>query len=195
MNEPSPAANPAANDATAIPSRWRRLREKRVVRLLMDGALLIAIFMAISAWQSRGHLRGAAPAFELRALDGVGGSVQGTNVSNASLTGKPTMLVFWAPWCGVCKADSPAVSRVKSLVGDRANVVSIASEYESMRDVHRYVDDVGVDYLVLLGGKKTARDFQVRAFPTVFFLDSEGNIDSSVVGYTTTAGMLARLVL
>ncbi len=156
----------------------------------MDGAVLIAIFLGVNAWQSRGHLRGEAPAFELRVFEG-----GEERVSNTTLMGKPTMLVFWAPWCGVCKADSPAVSRVKSIVGDRANVVSIASEYESLRDVHRYIDDVGVDYPVLLGGKQTARDFQVRAFPTVFFLDSDGNIDGSVVGYTTTAGMLARLLL
>jgi thiol-disulfide isomerase/thioredoxin len=172
------------------------LREKRSVRLLMDGAVLIAIFLGVNAWQSRGHLRGEAPVFELRVLDASAGeAASGERVSNVTLTGKPTMVVFWAPWCGVCKADSPAVSRVKSIVGDRANVVSIASEYESLRDVQRYVDDVGVDYPVLLGGKKTARDFQVRAFPTVFFLDSDGRIDSSVVGYTTTAGMLARLML
>jgi thiol-disulfide isomerase/thioredoxin len=155
----------------------------------MDGAVLIAIFLGVNAWQSRGHLRGEAPVFELKMLD------TEERISNATLSGKPTMLVFWAPWCGVCKADSPAVSRVRSIVGERANVVSIASEYESLRDVHRYVDDVDADYPVLLGGKKTARDFQVRAFPTVFFLDSDGNIDGSVVGYTTTAGMLARLLL
>lgn len=174
------------------------MREKRIVRLLMDGAVLIAIFLGINAWQSRGHLRGVAPAFELRVLDvttnaGAMGVASEERVSNTTLAGKPTMLVFWAPWCGVCKADSPAVSRVRSIVGERANVVSIASDYESLREVNGYVAAVGVDYPVLLGGKKTARDFQVRAFPTVFFLDSDGNIDTSVVGYTTTAGMLARL--
>lgn len=157
----------------------------------MDGGVLIAIFLGINAWQSRHHLRGEAPAFELR----VHGASGDERVSNATLSGKPTMIVFWAPWCGVCKADSPAVSRVKNMVGDRANVVSIASEYESLREVQRYIDDVGVDYPVLLGGKKTARDFQVRAFPTVFFLDAQGRIESSAVGYTTTAGMLARLML
>ena len=173
------------------------MREKRSVRLLMDGAVLIAIFLGVNAWQSRGHLRGVAPAFELRVLDVTTnpGVASEERVSNTTLAGKPTMLVFWAPWCGVCKADSPAVSRVRSIVGERANVVSIASEYESLRDVNGYVTTVGVDYPVLLGGKKTARDFQVRAFPTVFFLDSDGNIDTSVVGYTTTAGMLARLLL
>lgn len=186
-------------------SLWKKVREKRAARLAMDGALVIAIFLGVNAWQSRDHLRGPAPAFNLVALDprqdprqgdaAAGGGIAAARVSNETLAGKPTMIVFWAPWCGVCRADSPAVSRVQSMVGERANVVSIASEYDSLQDVQRYVDDVNVDYPVLLGGKKTAREFRVKAFPTVFFLDSEGNIDGSVVGYTTTAGLLARLFL
>jgi len=102
---------------------------------------------------------------------------------------------FGARGGGGARPVSPAVSGVRSLVGDRAHVVSVASEYGSLAEVQDYVDDVGADYPVLLGGKKAARDFQVRAFPTVFFVDSDGNIDGSVVGYSTTAGLLARLLL
>ena len=168
-------------------AKLRTLRSRRAVRLAMDGLVLIVIFFAVSLWQTRSHLRGDAPAFSLRTLDGA-------TVSTESLAGKPVLLAFWAPWCGVCKVESRNISWVKSLVGERAHVVSVASEYENLGEVRGYVADQSVDYPVLLGGRKTARDFQVAAFPTVFFLDAEGRITGSVVGYTTTGGLLMRLL-
>lgn len=173
---------------TSVLERWRRLRQRRAFRWALDIAVVVGLFLGVSAWQARGHLRGEAPALSLPTLDG-------PVVSNASLAGKPTMVVFWAPWCGVCRAESPNISRVQSMVGDRAHVISVASDYEDLASVRAYVDDRDVDYPVLLGGDKTARAWGVRAFPSVFFLDGEGRITGSVVGYSTTAGLLARLLL
>jgi thioredoxin-related protein len=47
---------------------------------------------------------------------------------------------------------------------------------------------------VLLGDEETVRAFRVEAFPTTYFLDAEGRITGSVAGYTTTPGLLARLL-
>ena len=163
------------------------LSRRRTVRLALNGVVVIAVFFGIGLWQTRGHLRGDAPAFSLPTLDGA-------TVSTQSLAGKPTMLVFWAPWCGVCKLESGNVSWVRSLVGAHANVVSVASEYGDLAEVRAYVAEQGVDYPVLLGGKATARAFAVAAFPTVFFLDGQGRITGSAVGYTTTLGLLTRLL-
>lgn len=154
----------------------------------MDIFLVAAIVIGVGAYQSRGHVRGDAPAFAFAERDG-------TVVSNAAFAGKPTMLVFWAPWCTVCRAESGNISRVARWVGDRAHVVSVASAYDDIADVDKYVVDAGVDYRVVLGGDDGARAFRVRAYPTVYFLDDEGRISGSVVGYTTTAGLLARLLL
>lgn len=144
------------------------------------------VVWGVNAWQTRNLQQGETPGFSLQRLDG-------GLVNNDSLRGKPTMLVFWAPWCGVCRASSQNVSWVQSWVGDRAQVLSIASQYTSEAEVRRYVAEQDVDYPVLLGGRETARAFGVRAYPTVFFLDEEGAITRSVVGYTTTLGMYLRL--
>ena len=46
----------------------------------------------------------------------------------------------------------------------------------------------------LLGDDALLRAFHVEAFPTAYFLDSGGRVQGSVTGYTTTLGLLARLI-
>lgn len=163
-------------------SGWQR----RVRNVVLEVGFAVLLLWAISWFQARELPRGSAPAFALRTLDG-------DLVDNDALRGKPTLLVFWAPWCGVCRAMSQNVSWVASLERGRAHVVSVASDYQDPAQVRTYVREHGVDYAVLLGGKNAARAFGVRSFPTLFFLDERGQIRDAVIGYTSTLGMLLRL--
>lgn len=38
---------------------------------------------------------------------------------------KPTLVDFFATWCGPCKMQSPIIEQVKQAVGDDANVLKI----------------------------------------------------------------------
>jgi thiol-disulfide isomerase/thioredoxin len=158
---------------------------KRAFRWAVDGVALLLLLTIVGLWQTRHHPVGASPDFAWPRLG------SGEVLSRASLGGKPTLLLFWAPWCGVCKAESKNVSRVQRLVGSHANVVSVATSFRSVDDVQRYVDERNVDYPVLLAND--TREFAVEVYPTAFFIDGEGRIRHSVVGYTTTFGLVWRL--
>lgn len=163
-----------------------RYRSSRVFRWSVDLTVMLGIVLVIGAFQTRNHPRGAAPAYTFTTLE------QATPVALSSLVGKPTLLAVWAPWCGVCKAESGNVSRARAWLGERANVVSVATAFNDVSEVRQYMSAQGVDYPVLLAQEDFQRLMHVEAFPTVFVLDSQGRIVSSMQGYTTTLWLIWR---
>ncbi len=169
---------------------WERARQRWWVRWGVDLAVLALIVAAVTAWQTRRLPGGGVPApdFTLRTLSG-------ESVSLESLQGKPEVLAFWAPWCGVCKMVSSNLSQLRSLAGDSAHVVSVAVAWDDDEAVRRFASEQGVDYPVLLGDDAVQRAWRVDSFPTVFFVSAEGRVERAVVGYTTLAGLSWRLLL
>lgn len=172
------------------PGALRRLKalydSKGPVRWVVDLAVMVLIVAGVGLWQTRAHVQGGpVPAFSLQGLDGA-------VVSSSSLAGKPTLLAFWAPWCGVCETESRNLGWVRGMVGERARVLSVATAYDNARQVTAYVERNGVDYPVLLDEMGLADALKVTSFPTVYFVDERGHIKGSVVGYTTTLGLLLR---
>lgn len=169
------------NDSTDEKPRWLVWARDAGIVLL----ILIAV-MTYQTWNHVGHGQ-AAPSFDLERLGG------GEGLSTSSLMGKPTVLYFWAPWCSVCEASSSNVSAVHDAVGDDANVVSVALEYRSLDSVRDFATRNDARYPVFLGNEAVRDAYSVTAFPTLYVLDDEGHVSSSVVGYTTELGIRARL--
>jgi thiol-disulfide isomerase/thioredoxin len=183
-----PAPPSGAAPAPGLSARLEALLQRRWIRWGIDLVIVLVVVTAAGLWQSRGHLgAGTAPSATLQALSG-------PPVSLEALRGKPVLLAFWAPWCTVCKAESGNLSLVRRLAGERARVVSVAAAFDDVAQVSSYVRERGVDYPVLLGDEALVRAFRVEAFPTVYFLDAEGRVKGSTTGYTTTAGLLLRLL-
>lgn len=187
MSTPSPEPpEPPAAPAGRL-RRWKAAYDSRAwLRWLVDGGLLLAIVVGVGIWQTRAHVSGGpVPALTLRTLSG-------ETISTASFTGKPTLLAFWAPWCSVCETESRNVGWARALAGERARVLSVATAFQRTEQVTAYVQRNGVDYPVLLDEAGLADAMNVTSFPTVYFVDEAGKVKGSVVGYTTTLGLLLR---
>lgn len=165
---------------------WRRLRARTWLSLAFDVALLVVVFFAIQAWQTR-YLPDdeLSPATELPLLDG--------GRDSALRAGTPGIVYFFAPWCRVCRLS---IGNLDSLV-ERGYVrwaKVVALDYADVDEVRDFIDRSGVSLPVLLGTAQTATDWSVRAFPTYYVIDSTGRIQSRSVGYSTWLGMWARNV-
>ena len=164
---------------------WGRLRQHFWLSLLFDSVLILLVFFAIHAWQTRDlPLDEPAPQTVLQLLDGSGPLA-------AIQPGEAGVVYFFAPWCTYCKLS---IDNLDSLVasGSVAWGVTIALDYGDAAEVQEFVDDTGISLPVLMGDASTAADWSVRGFPTYYVIDSQGQIASRSVGYSTKAGMWAR---
>ena len=74
-------------------------------------------------------------------------------------------------------------------------MVSVVLDYQGRADIEKFIDEQGVDYPVLMGDRQTAVDYNVSAYPTMYIIDEEGKIEHAVAGYSTTLGMLWRVLI
>jgi thiol-disulfide isomerase/thioredoxin len=162
------------------PRRWRRWG--------VEALIFVAIVSAVSLWQNRGLPEGPAPALAGVRTDGTPVKVgAGTTAASGQAA---QLVVFWATWCPVCKAEA---GNIESLAADWP-VVSVAMQSGSAADVTGYLDKEGLKVPALIDGDGAlAGDWGVRGVPTHFVLDPAGNIRFRVVGYATTIGLRVRL--
>lgn len=168
----------------APPKRQKKPKPKRSWRrLALELAVVFAVFLAFRAWQTRDAVDGPAPA------------LSGMSVAGAPLAleaGEPTLVHFWATWCGVCKAEQGTIDAL----ADEHRVITIAAQSGGPREVARYFEREGVEFPTLVDPDGAlAQRWGVRAFPTSFVIAPDGTIRHVEVGYTTSLGLRARLWL
>lgn len=104
--------------------------------------------------------------------------------------GKPLVIHFWATWCPTCKLEAPNIETVSK----KYEVLTIAVNSGDDKKIKTYLKERGLTFKVLNDSDgKWARQFKVEAFPTTYIYDGQGELRFTEVGYTTTAGLLARL--
>ena len=162
-------------------SRWGR----RLAEVL----LFVVIVGGIYAWRTRDLLpagdRVAAPAFELTDL-------QGRPWSLDALEGKPAVLYFFAPWCGVCAASSPQLRWFDRWMGEEVQIVLVGLDWSSPAELAEYASRHELQLPVLAAGPQTAADYRIRGYPTYYVLDAEGRVAGRDFGYTTAPGLWLR---
>lgn len=104
--------------------------------------------------------------------------------------GKPLIIHFWATSCPACKLEAPNIETVSK----EYDVLSIAVNSGSDEKVKAYMQEHALSFKVLndVDGSWTT-EFNIEVYPTTFIYDAKGELRFTEVGYTTTAGLLARL--
>jgi len=102
---------------------------------------------------------------------------------------QPILIHFWALWCPTCKLEASNIEAVSK----KYKVLSIAVDSGSDTKVKEYMQEQNLSFKVFNDRDGTwAKQFKVEMYPTTFIYDSQGQLRFSEVGYTSTAGLLAR---
>lgn len=165
---------------------FKDLKLKKVLKeLFVTAFTLFVILNMISYFQKPELSSDTLPNIDVTLLDG-------SRFSSSSAEGKPLIIHIWGSWCRVCRLEAENIERVS----ERYNVLSIAVNSGSDETVKAYMKEKGLSFKVLNDTKgEWAKKFKVEVFPTTFVYDGKGKLQFTDVGYTTTAGLLARAKL
>ncbi len=97
--------------------------------------------------------------------------INAENFEALKASGKPTLVDFWATWCGPCKRIAPMIDELSNEYEGRVNVAKC--DIEEAEDL--------------------AVEFRVTSIPTLLFLDKNGNEVSRLVGVQSKAKLQEEL--
>ena len=153
-------------------------------------AVAFIIFILLSEWQAA-DMRDEGE--ELQSLTSP--TLEGNTLTfpdQNALSGN-TLVYFFAPWCTICDLSIGNLNLVKHQFNADVNIVIVALDYQSIEEVQEFVADKELNFPVILGDSRWAKEYQIRAFPSYYIIDDTGTVLSRTIGYSSTAGMLSRL--
>jgi thiol-disulfide isomerase/thioredoxin len=167
------------------------VKRSSAVRWIVQAALLVAVFLGVHAWQTRGLLpagdRVVAPSVVLHDLDGREWRLP------QDLRGRPAVVYFFAPWCAVCAASSPQLRWFRSLRGSEVPVIMVGLDGHDENELHEYRARHGLERVpVLVGDADVGAAYRVFGYPTYYVLDAHGRVARRDFGYTTVVGLWLR---
>lgn len=145
----------------------------------------VCLFLGVSSPAAEQKIY--APDFTLEDL-------QGNRVSLSDFKGKVVVLDFWATWCKPCVMEMPMLDKFYTEYKNQGLEVIGVTLDRNPEVVSRFVEKLGVNYLILMGDPAIARIYKAQAIPTTYLLDRSHLIRFGHVGFhpIKTAWMMEK---
>jgi peroxiredoxin len=112
-------------------------------------------------------------------------TIQGKEISMASLKGKVVLVNFWATDCSVCVSEMPDIVKTYNAHKDKGfEVIAIAMPYDPPAQVLNYVTQKALPFPVMHDGfgQMIIKFGGVPATPTAYLFDKQGKQLQYTVG-------------
>lgn len=107
----------------------------------------------------------------------------GGYVSLDEYRGKVVFLNFWTTWCPTCITEMPAMEKLHRKLAGKNFVMVTVNVKESASRVNTFFDKNKLTFTALLDTTgEVSTEFALRAIPTTFILDKNGNIIGRITG-------------
>jgi len=158
-------------------------KQHKWLRVFSQLLLFLLIVIVVRTWQSRDYIEGAAPII-------VGTTLNAQVIDLRTPRSQPLLVHFWAVWCRICQFENPTIARL----AENYSVISIASWSEGEAQVREYLKQQNLNFPVIVDEDgEWAKVYGVRAVPTSFIVDTNGDIRFIETGYTSEWGLRLRL--
>ena len=110
---------------------------------------------------------------------------QGNEVKLSDYIGKPTVLNFWASWCGPCQMEMPDFHEKYLEIGEEVNflMVNMTSGRETLENAQAFIEEEGYTFPVFFDTETdAAMTYSVYSLPTTYFLDAQGYLIANATG-------------
>ncbi|MFN0106062.1 MAG: TlpA family protein disulfide reductase [Bryobacteraceae bacterium] len=121
-----------------------------------------------------------APVFQLK-------NAEGKTVQLSDFAGRVVLLDFWATWCAPCKSSiSWMIELSEKYRSAGLTVVGISMDEDGWAVVGPFMDELKINYPILLGDKRVAYLYgDVEALPVAFFVDRNQRVAAIHAGPAT----------
>lgn len=103
----------------------------------------------------------------------------GNAVSLSDYIGKPTVVNFWASWCGPCMREMPDFQKLYDELGSEVNFLMVNMTDGSRETVNRasgFIKGEGYTFPVFYDTEQdAAATYAVYSIPATYFVDADGN--------------------
>lgn len=107
-------------------------------------------------------------------------------VNLSDFRGKPTIVNFWASWCGPCKMEMPDFEEKYRALGNEINFLMVNmtdGSRETVKIASNFIKKEDYTFPVYFDTKSDAAiAYSVYSLPTTYFIDSDGYVVAQSTG-------------
>ena len=165
-----------------------------VFALLIGGATILyhqlgqniaAEQLSTQAAQQEGNNNEGETEQKTKAPDFIVYDAEGNEVHLSDYVGKPTVLNFWASWCGPCQMEMPDFHEKYLELGEEVNflMVNMTTGRETMESASAFIEKNEYSFPVFYDkDSDAAMTYGAYSLPTTFFIDADGYAIAQATG-------------